>query len=48
MTTTIHLIVPYVLHKLGGIATVGGQNYWDYASPLIQQGSFSLLSLTNK
>lgn len=48
MTTTIHLIVPYVLHKLGGIATVGGQNYWDYASPLIQQGSFSLLSHTNK
>lgn len=27
MTTTIHLIAPYVPHKLGGIATVGGQNY---------------------
>lgn len=48
MTATIHLVVPYVPHKLGGIATVGGQNYWDYVSPLIQQGSFSLLSHTNK
>lgn len=34
VTATIHLIIPYVPHKLGGIATVGGQNYWDYVSPL--------------
>lgn len=27
VTATIHLIIPYVPHKLGGIATVGGQNY---------------------
>lgn len=43
MTETIHLIVPYVPHKLGGIATVGGQNYWDYVSPLTQQGTFGWL-----
>lgn len=27
VTATIHLIIPYIPHKLGGIATVGGQNY---------------------
>lgn len=43
MTATIHLIVPYVPRKLGGIATVGGQNYWDYVSPLTQQGTFGWL-----
>lgn len=30
ITATIHLIVPYVPHKLGGITKVGGQNYLDY------------------
>ena len=28
-TATVHVIVPYASGKLGGIATVGGQNYWD-------------------
>lgn len=26
-TATVHVIVPYASGKLGGIATVGGQNY---------------------
>lgn len=26
---TVVLIVPYPTAKLGGIATIGGQNYWD-------------------
>lgn len=30
ITATIHLIVPYGPHKLGGITKVGGQNYLDY------------------
>lgn len=28
---------------MGDIATVGGQNYWDYVSLLIQQGTFGWL-----
>lgn len=28
----VHVIVPYVTAKLSGIATVGGQNYWDKSS----------------
>lgn len=50
-TATVHVIVPYASGKLGGIATVGGQNYWDiptnvpaYAnSNLPQKGTFSWL-----
>lgn len=42
ITATIYFIVPYVPHKLGGIATVCGQNYWDYVSPLIHQGIFEV------
>ena len=40
ITETIHLIVPYVPHKLGGITKEGGQNYWDYVLPLTHSGIF--------
>lgn len=48
-SATIHVIVPYVTAKLGGIATVGGQNYWDTSNGetnpanFPQQGTFPWL-----
>lgn len=48
-SATIHVIVPYVTAILGGIATVGGQNYWGTSNGesnpanFPQQGTFPWL-----
>ena len=41
---TILVVVPYPVDKLGGIATIGGQNYWDTRSwngDNVQKGTFN-------
>lgn len=43
LSKSVLVIVPYPVSKLGGIATVGGQNYWDtrgWNNDMVQKGTF--------